>query len=163
MRDMSCNYVIGFNIFKFCWENRRVSYLYRPLKLGKSSSSWTLPESPGSGYFRQSLPARATAACKLAANHLGREKFTAGREGKLSEFTPTNYNRPSHSITVQTLYRKPERGCVRREWRWTEERGRAGKCWNYPVVLRNAMQWELYPQMQLKWSFRLQIYRIFYL
>jgi len=27
----------------------------------------------------QSLPARTTAACKSAANHLGREKFTAER------------------------------------------------------------------------------------
>lgn len=67
-------------------------------------------ESPGSGYFRQSLPARATAACKLAANHLGREKFTAGRkESCLSLHQPITIVLHVRSLCRHFIGR--QRGC----------------------------------------------------
>jgi len=42
-------------------------------------------------------------ACRQS---FGERKVYYWEEGKLSEFTPANYNRPSCSITVQTFYKK---------------------------------------------------------
>lgn len=90
-------------IYLNCVEEREEpSYLYRPLKLGKSSSSRTLPKVPEVAISDKVCQHGRQRRASLPPIIWGEKSLLPG-EGKLSEFTPANYNRPSRPITVQTL------------------------------------------------------------
>jgi len=124
MWNANCSYITRFNIFKFYLRKRRTFYLllYRSSKLRKSSSSRTLPKVARKWLFPTKFASTSDSGVQACRQSFGERKVYYWEEGKLSEFTSANYNRPSRSITVQTLYKKTER--VSQEWRWTNWR-----CW----------------------------------
>jgi len=106
-----CSYITRFNIFKFYLRKRITFYLllYRSSKLRESSSSWTLPKVVRKWLFPTKFVSTSDSGVQACRQSFGERKVYYWEEGKLSEFTPANYNRPSRSITMQTLYKKTER------------------------------------------------------
>lgn len=77
--------------------------LYRLLKLGESSFSWTFPKVPEVAISDKVCQHERQRWASSPPIIWGEKSFLLEEKGKLSEFTPANYNRPSRSITVQTL------------------------------------------------------------